>query len=352
MGLVATIKHKLGNIFNKKVIGADIGEELVKLVEVETNLGNIVLNNLAVLETPKEAVKDGKLKKLAALKQVLEIKLSENNFKAKNVVTAISGEEVISRMVEIPKMPQEELTEAIKWEAEEKLPINIQEVVLDYEILTENLEGEYQVLIIAVRHDLIDKYIELFEGLNLNLVAIEIEPIAIARTINQLYNNSLLGILDIGMKTTDISIIKEGRLLFTRTIDLGGVDITEDIAENKELTFEQAEEYKQQTNLFVENNTNLIIRNLTTAIYRSLDYFEVKYNNKDLEQIIITGGGAKLAGFTDYLATEFGLKVEKMKLEGRLMTNITDISNRQLKETAQYLGVSIGLALREEEESD
>ncbi|OCL28135.1 pilus assembly protein PilM [Orenia metallireducens] len=350
MGIFNSLKKRFKLFKDKNLIGLDIGDETIKLTEVYSSWGNIVLNNLAIIPVPDDTVKNGDLNNIIKLEEKLGKVLKEKEFQAKKVVAAISGEQVISRMVDIPNMSEEELNQAVKWEASEKLPIQIEDAVLDYEIL-ERKEGRgYQVLLIAVKKDLINKYLRLFESLGLEPVAIEIEPIAMARTIDKLYMARTIGVIDIGIKTTDISILNEGKLLFTRTIGLGGESITEDISETHNYSFEEAEDYKKRNNLFNNNDTNLIVRNLITSIYRSLDYFQVKYKGVDIDKVVLTGGGANLMGFDRYLTKEFGVRVEKLNLSYRLRSELA--SDKYLSEVAQLLGVSVGLALREEGKND
>lgn len=348
MGLLTTLKKKIRLFNNNNIIGLDIGDQSIKLAEVSTNKQGIVLNNLAISPVPEGAVKNGDLDDIIKLEGLLRQLLKEKEFQARKVVAAISGEQVISRMIDVPVMPIEELAAAIKWEASEKLPIRIEDVVLEYEILSQAEDDRYQVLLIAVNKKLINKYLTLFKSLELEPVAIEIEPAAIARTIGRLGLAGTIGVIDIGTNTTDISILDKGKLLFTRNIGLGGESITNDIAEMQECSFEEAESYKISTNLFEQEDINLIIRNLTTSIYRSLDYFQVQYRGFDIDKLIITGGGANLIGFAEYLSKEFEISVDKLNLLGYLSSEV--VSDKYLSEVEQLLGVSIGLALREDDE--
>jgi type IV pilus assembly protein PilM len=347
MSIFDTLKKKLKIFHDKNIIGLDIGDESIKLTEVHTKWGSIVLNNVAIIPTPLGTVNDGELTNVMKLEKVIKQVLEEKEFQSKKVVTAISGEKVITRMIDIPEMSEEELSKSIKWEAADKMPIQIDEAILDYEILDRKENGGYKILLIAVKKDLINKYLNLIETLELEPVAIEIEPIAIARTIDRLYTSKVIGIIDIGTKTTDISILHSGQLVFTRTVNIGGDNITKDLSETNGYSLEEAEEYKRVNNLFDKQEANLIIRNLTTSIYRSLDYFQVKYKDFDIGKIVLTGGGGNLIGFDSHLTREFGVSVEKLNLSDRLKSDI--VSSDYLLEVAQLLGVSIGLALREED---
>ena len=130
---------------------------------------------------------------------------------------------------------------------------------------------------------------------------------------------------------------------------MGGQSITNEVSKAHNLTLEEAEKYKKESNLFTEAEPNFILKNLTTAIYRSLDYFQVKNTNNDIEKIVLTGGGANLTGFGRHLTQEFGVKVEPLGLSDRLSIKNNNLSGYDLDEAAQLLGVSIGLSLRKEE---
>ena len=350
MGLFNEVKKKFDGIFEEEVIGLDIGEESIKITEVDTSWGKIGLNNLQIFETPQGVVKDGKLVDVNTLAERIGTAFDEGGFEANKVVTAVSGEQVISRTVEVPSASLEEgLEETVRWEAEDQLPVDVDEVILDYEVLGSTPNGQTQILIIAIRKNLVNKYLELFNKLDLIPVAIETEPIAIARTVDKLYLSPTICVIDIGIKTTDISVVSQDKLLFSRTVGMGGESITQEISEAHDLTIEEAERYKKRNNLFKESEPNFILKNLTTAIYRSLDYFQVKNADNEIEKIDLTGGGAKLTKFDKHLTQEFGVKVEPLGLSDRLSANNSNLSGYNLKEAAQLLGVSIGLSLRKEE---
>ena len=336
-------------MFREKIIGLDIGDQTIKITEVDKSSDQIALNSLKILETPRGVVKDGKLVDVNVLAEMIEEALEEGEFNTDKVVTAVSGEQVISRTIEIPSLSEDQLENTVKWEAEDQLPVEIDDVILDYEVLGETPNGQFQVLLIAIRKTLVNKYLELFSEADLMPIAIETEPIAIARTVDQLYFSSTICVIDIGVKTTDISVVNEDKLLFSRTVSMGGQSITKEISEAHDLTMEEAEKYKQENNLFVDAEPNFILKNLTTAIYRSLDYFEVKNPNSDIEKIVLTGGGAKLIDFDKHLTEEFGVKVEPLGLSDRLEITEEEFSDYDLDSISQLLGVSIGLSLRKED---
>ncbi len=346
MGLFGKINN-LKKSFDNSVIGLDIGDQSIKLSEVSMNWRNIDLLNLAIMNTPPQAIVEGKLNNIKVLSNHIKSLLKSNNFESKRVVAAVSGEQVIARNIEIPNMPKEELDEAVKWEAEDQIPLPIARVYYDYEILGKTAEGNYQILLVAVERSLVEKYLDLFKLLNLKPVAIEIESLAIARTVNKIYSTKTIGVIDIGSKTTDISILHNGQLIFTRTVGIGGENITQELVEIEHLTMAEAEEYKKTNNFFGEESSNLIIRNLTTAIYRSLDYFQVKYRDYDLDKLILTGGGGKLAGFAGHLSQEFEINVEKIDFASKLRNKTDDFNDSYLSQINDLLAVSVGLSLWE-----
>ncbi len=351
LGFFGRLKYRFDELFEEEVLGLDIGEDTIKLVNVSTSWGKIVFNNVGVIETPSAAVEDGKIKDVEALSNAIQKSLAKNNFEVNKVITAVSGEKVVSRTIEIPNMSEEELDKAVSWEAKEQIPIPIEEGILEYEILNQKANGDYQLLIIVVKQKLIDKYLELFDNLGLEPLAIETEPIAIGRTVNELYKKNTICAIDIGKRTTDVSIIDNGRLLFTRTVNLGGTDITAEIADKHDLSSKDANKYKENNDLFKEPESNLVIKNLITAIYRSLDYFEVNNQDYEIDKIMLTGGSSKLKGLDRHLSKEFDIKVGRLDFSGKLTSKLKRVSKQKLEEIVQLLTVGIGLALRKEEEA-
>ncbi|SJZ86109.1 type IV pilus assembly protein PilM [Selenihalanaerobacter shriftii] len=348
MGLI----NKFKSLLQSSLIGLDIGDSLIKLSEVEINKSNVCLNNVAIGKTPINSVSEGKIKDVEILGDKINSLLEDNNFASNRVVTAISGEEVLIRMVEVPEMPENELAEAVKWEAREQLPIPVDEAILDYEIINHKKEGGYKLMMVATKQDVINRYLKLFQVLDLEIVAIEIEPIAIVRSLKSSYPNKTMALIDMGTQTTDILVFKDGQLLFTRNIGIAGQNITKEISENYNMSFKEAEDYKKSNNLFGDADLNLIIRNLTTAIYRSLDYFQVKYKSYDIDKLILAGGGSKLLGFRTHLTNEFGIEVEGLSISNNIESKVERVNDQYLSEVAHLLGPSLGLALREAVQND
>lgn len=342
-------RDKFNSLGQDKVIGLDIGGQTVKLTQVAIEDGIIQLNKLAILETPAGVLDEGELVEVEALADLLSTTLERNDFAREKVVSAISGENVITRTIEVPDMPKEELDDTVNWEAEDQIRLSVDEAVIDYEILDQNANGKYRLLLVAVKQNLVEKYLDLFEKLGLQAAGIETEPIALGRLSKNLHLDKTFCIIDIGYQTTDISVLHKGKLLFTRTINTGGKVITEDIAEDNQITFAKAEEYKKNNNLFLGEQPNIIIRNLTTSIYRSLDYFQVEHEDYELEKIFLTGGSSKLTGYADYLKDQIGVEVEQLKLNRNFRSNLVQTSQNHLREVFPQMLVSIGLALRGEE---
>ncbi|AGB41719.1 type IV pilus assembly protein PilM [Halobacteroides halobius DSM 5150] len=339
MGILNTIK----NLFKQQVIGLDIGNNLIKIVELEKENDTILLTNVAVAKTPQAAVQEGVLNDIDLLAEKINCLLKENKFKAHKIVTAVSGEEVIIRTVEVPSMPAEELAEAVKWEAKGQLPVAVEDAILDYEILKKG-NGAYQLLVIAVKEEVINTYLKLFKRLRLDPVAIEIEATAMTNVLQCLDTKQIVGVVDIGGLTTDVSIYEAGELLFTRTIEAGSQNITEEIADSYQLDLKEAEDYKLNNNIFSDDKLRPVIRSWVTAIYRSLDYFQVKYNDYELNKLFLTGQGSNLTGLINHLENEFKIEIEL--LTSLDCIEIKEENSNSISNFSSSLGVAIGLAIR------
>ncbi|MFO7819657.1 MAG: type IV pilus assembly protein PilM [Halanaerobacter sp.] len=349
MEIIEWLKTKLNKLGQNKVIGLDIGEKTIKLTQAETKDGIIQLNKLAILETPSGVLEKGRLVDIERLAAVLSKALEENGFDGNRVVTAISGENVINRIIKMPSMPEEELDDTVKWEAGEQIRLSVDEASIDYEILSRGADGSYKLLLVAVKEDLIEQYLSLFQHLELVAEGVETEPLALGRLSKNLEFDKTVCIIDIGFQTTDISVLNQGCLLFTRTISMSGKEISEEIAKDYQMTLAEAEAYKKTNNLFLNDELPKVIRNLTTSIYRSLDYFQVENEDYELERIFLTGGSSKLLGYDKYLAEEIGVDVDSFKLGDHFRLNLPNTNQNYLQQVFPQMLVSIGLALRGEE---
>jgi len=283
---------------------------------------------------------------IEAVKKVMQ----DAGITAKRVNTSISGQSVIVRYIELPKMTKEELAGAIRFEAEKYIPFKIADVILDHQVLDEPRAGKMKVLLVAAKAELIQDHIKVIEGAGLTPALIDYDSFTIINSFqmnNPDATNQTVALLNIGSRLTNISILNEGVSYFTRDVKIAGDDITKAIVERLSLEYHAAEELKHnpgQRETEISETIRPVLENFLSEIRLSFDYYESQFE-KGIDKVYLSGGSARLRGLTEFLKEGLRLEIEVWDPTRSLEVG-TDADRTRLAEVAPSLAVCIGLALR------
>ncbi|MCC2668759.1 MAG: type pilus assembly protein PilM [Armatimonadetes bacterium] len=237
------------------VVGLDIGTSFIKACEIDCKGGRASLRGIALLPTPAEAVTNNEITNPVALGKAIKQTLAQAGIKARKVVTSVAGQSsLVVRIIEVPKMTRAELQETMKWEIERHVPFAAEQVVMDYQPLVapEDVpEGQNMEVLLAVAQEaLVTRHVEAVQAAGLSPLAIDIEPLASSRSLLDLANGTgptgTVAIIDLGASSTDVSIYKEGRIVFTRSIQLAGNTLTKAISDVLGQPLAEAERLKKE----------------------------------------------------------------------------------------------------------
>ncbi len=276
------------------------------------------------------------------------------NIEDKMVNISVLGNNVVVRYITLPKMSKDELKNAIKFEAEKYVPFNMDDVVLDYQIFDENFEpNKMFVLLVVAKKDIIDYRIKLLDDVDLNPRIIDVDSFALANAfIKNSYvsdKNKSVALVHIGAKFTEINVIYNDLTYFTRTVELGGEDITKQIANFSGINHNEANSVKihltQAKELEVYDILKNLLNTLIDEIKLSLGYYENQFG-RDIDYVYISGGATNFKGLIDFLKKN--LNLELLQWDPLKFLKISDLLNKShLDLIKNDLGVSIGLGIRE-----
>jgi len=364
------------SLFSKAIVGLDIGTSSVKIIQLKLVGKQYQLNAMGMAEIPKETLeaKNSDIQK-GALIEAIKRAFKESGIKTKKVVTSLSGDSVIIRYVKLPFMTPEELRGAISKEAEQYIPLNIDQVVLDFQILGETQEDgqrKLDVLLVAAKVDVVDQHILLLKAAGLTSMVIDIDAFALqnAFEINRLEpNEETIALINIGASLTTINILEGINTRFTRDIPVAGNDFTKEIQKEFNLKFSEAEELKKSHGAISmeEDDFSLstvsqkddrvlrmsdvmtpVLNKLLGEIRRSFDYYETQARKKTVERVVLLGGSARLKNVNRFLANKLGIPVEIFSTF-RNVESQKGIDPEQMAEKEFHMGVCLGLALRQVE---
>lgn len=338
--------------------GLDIGSHSLRLVEVDRSKKPYKLVTFGMEPTPQGGVISESSLDMQALADAIKHLTHEAKVNTNNVITAFPESLIFTRLVETPEIPKKDITNAIKFLAEEYVPIPINDVSLVYQILrigsgTAQAQKKMEILLIAVPKDLIEKYLKILKLAGLKPVGMETEILAVSRSVvGALPDAPTTLIISIGASTTDLAILTGGIIAFTRSIPTGGHALSKALASELNFDQTQAEEYKKTYGLLESELGGKILAAIRpifdvviSEINRALVFYQRKAPNDAIKRVMLCGGSAKLPGLIVYLAQSLGLEVQI----GDPWTFITADPRLQQKltENAPDFAVACGLALKE-----
>jgi len=308
---------KIRPLKKKAGIGLDIASGEVRVVELAKRNNLFQLSRFGI--EPAGGAKDK-----AALAEVIKKAMDKAGIASKEVNTSVSGQSVIVRYVELPKMTKEELDGAIRFEAEKYVPFNINDVVLDCQILKELRDGKMQVLLVAAKKDLIDDRIKLLEAAGLKPNLIDIDSFALINSFQRANPQGASGtvaLLNLEAGLISINILKDNISCFTRDIFL-------------------------DTNLSAEgvDTGSKVVEEVTKEVRLSFDYYENQFE-KDIGKIFVSGELSDSGGFVEPLRQNLKMEITGWDPVKDLELDPA-VDKKKLADVSKKLTIAIGLALR------
>ena len=346
----------------RSVVGLDVGSSSIKAVELSMKgrSGGFELSHLGVADVPAEAIVQGAFLNASAITEAIREAVDNGKIKTKNVAAAVSGHSVIVKKVNLPAMSREELDEQIRWEAEQYIPFDVNEVNLDFQILGGgNDEGQMEVLLVAAKKDLIDDYVQVIHEAGLVPVAIDVAAFAVENAFEANYevsSSQTVALVNIGAQVVNINIVSNGIPCFTRDITTAGNQYTEEIQKALSISFGEAERIKlggrrtdsqdvvpQEVEQAVQSVTETVIGEIS----RSLDFYGATSADNRIEKVYLAGGASKVSGFAKAFHERTGLAVAQLNPLSRMIPS-NKFEADYLDDLAPALSVGVGLALRPE----
>ena len=308
---------------------------------------------------PPETVTDGQILNQAAViagVNALLAKAGPKKIQSRHVFCSLPETKAFLRIISLPKMERCEVGEAIKWEIEANIPLTLDQVYYDYQILDRNIAGEHgkmSVLVVAVARIVVDQFVEALEAAGLEVIGLETESIAQARILlPEKEVDATTFIVDIGDRRTSFLIAIGNIPVFTSSIPISSQMITDAIASGMRTSFEDAERIKISEGIGLHSKESPlfhmiapVLEGLVLEMERSMDFYlsTLRYSS-DIDKIVLCGGGSNLRGLVPYLAKKLGKLVEfgSPWVNLRAGTSIPIINK---KESVQY-STALGLALR------
>lgn len=350
--------------FRKKseIIGLDIGSSSIKVIQLEDEDGQFRLTKFGMRTLEPEMIVDGTIMDSVRCVEALQGLLKDQAITAKDAVISLSGHSVIVKRVSLPQMTEDELAESIKWEAEQYIPFDINDVDIDFQILNSFVDPDgkpqIDVLLAAVKKDKLSEYTSLVIEAGLKPVIVDIDSFALENMYELNYAGKgeskepeTVALINIGASITNINILQKGMFAFMRDVSIGGNRYTEAIQKELGLSYDNAEKAKRGENVEGADTfaIDTIIENVSTEIVseitRSFGYFKTSSGSDNIDKLILSGGASRMKNLSTFLQEHLGIPIEMVNPFKHI--NIPpEMDSNIIAEAAPLAAVAVGLGIR------
>jgi len=343
------------NVIPKSSLGVDIGTSSVKLVELSTWGESVRLKNYGELQSSllydkpfRSFEKNALLLSSKDIARAVRGIIEEAKIQTKRAVLSIPDFASFFTNFELPPMTKEELPSAIQFESRKYIPVPLAEVTFDWQIVGKNFlkNKPTRILLVAVPNETVNQYQEIARLSGLKLLSLEVEVFALLRAALRGEKKSVV-LLDMGAQSTSVSIVVDGILRTSRSLDIGGNMLTEQISKSLSVSYEQAEQYKNAKGIASSSQTRDVLMPMLDMVLSETQRLMEEYkkrSGKEMEQIIIGGGSALLPGLVEYFAEQLNKKIEVIHPFQSIF--FPPVLENTMKELGPSYAIAVGAALR------
>ncbi len=334
----------------KSIVGLDVGTSCIKAIEITQDKFDYIITAFAQIDIASEQARRDALSEL----------FKSGGFRTKRVATSVSGKSVIFRFINMVQMSDENLTNAIKFEADKYIPFDIDEVQLDTQKLMdlpsaeEGGQEEMKVLLVAAKQSIVEDQAAMLTELGLTPVNIGVDSFALgnAYELNDIVSPGLqesdhtVALVDIGFAKSSINILRNNVTFFAREVSMGGQDLTNAITRRFGLEPFEAEALKrdpQEQVVEVQDAVSATLDDLGNEINLSFDFFENQFEG-EVQEVYLSGGSALLPFLEESLEKIFEKRTRVWNPIEGLKVRSDNVDIDALNQSAPQLAVAVGLA--------
>lgn len=370
---------KAPSFFKTPAVGLDIDRGAIKAVQVSRSSGSFALQHVGYRRLPPGAVSDGEVADHDLLSYEIKEFWASHSFKGKAVYLGVANQKVVVRLLDFPRMSPEDLKTAIGFEAQDHIPMPIDEAVLDYVVLGPQEEGSDldRILIVAAQQDMISRYSSAVRAAGLRPEGVDVKALSLLRStlpLSLFDDEGAILLLDIGAEITSLVVSQSGTPTLTRFIPGGSGYLAQAVAEAASLPEEEAERQLMNPKVRIgsepegeiegaeeedgddfdpalvydiRHGLEDAVQALAEDVQRSVEYHYSQPGSREVTQVFISGEGALVNGLDAYLGDLLGVATHRGTPLSKLASNKSNVPDEQLRVMEPVLAVALGLALEE-----
>lgn len=332
---------------NRTTVGLDIGSGLIKMVVVSHGSGEPILSKVGMRALVDDAIVEGEVMDLGIVAEAVRGLFQELGIKPKNVVTAVGGRDVIIKKIPMDRMKESEARELIRWEAEQHVPFDMDNVELDFQILDPEAEGlQMSVLLVAAKRELVATKVSLLKDIGIEPSVIDVDAFALHNAFEINYPDvmkGVVGLVNIGHEITNVNILDDGVPVLTRDLPLGTRRFREDLQRERGLSSDEAHKLLQGFEASDILTPFLLSRGeeLAVGVERAAGFLQAS------SRLFLSGGGARIPGLAKVLGERLKMPVQLANPLERIQVADGVFDSMNVDEVAPLLMLPVGLALRQ-----
>src|SRR5467141_1754719 len=326
----------------KSFLAVDFGAGTLKLAEFEVNeAGGLRLKQYGLKSLGAEGAQESTRE--ATIQKALSAMLTEKGIKAKTVNVCAPGFHVFSKFVKLPPVDAGKVTQIIQYEAQQNVPFPLEEVVWDYQILGSTPGGELEVLLVAIKADIVEGLFRVTEASGLHLQLADVSPAALCNAFRYNYGEleDCTMLLDIGAKTSNLLFFEKGKV-FSRSINLGANSITQDFANESKLKFDKPENANQAA---ISKIARQFMTRLHIQVNQTMQFYRGQQGGSAPQRLFLSGGASIMPYTAQFFAEKLNVPVEYFNPLRNVQIDPA-INLEDLARVAHSLGEVVGLGLR------
>lgn len=339
---------------SKKIIGLDIGATSVKIAEVDVGR-TATLQSFMMLPMPEGSLGTGEIIDITNVGMVLQKAFRDLKTKRNGAAIGLWGTSVIVKRISVPKVDKKLIMEQLRFEAEQHIPFDINNVTLSYHLLPYSTSPEtVDILLVAAQNEVIRQYIQVIETAGKKCSVVDVAGFALANTFELNYGkipNQVVAALNVGSQVTNFVAIQNGEVIFCRDIPVGGSSYNAELSKNFGLTYQEAESLKlsaakgQEVPEGVSQTILTVNDQIIDEIRSSVDYLAVSNQGVKISKCWFTGGGSLAPGLTDKMSQVLEAPFEVLNPFKKVRIG-RKLNIGYLQQVSPFVSIALGLGVR------
>lgn len=333
--------------------GLDIGTNAVRVVQLSGGQGSWNLSHYGYAPVDSKITASDSPESRNRLGEVIMTAIGQSGIKTRDVAIGLPSQKTFTTVIDVPTMGENELRNTIKYQIDQYIPMSVDEAKVDWKLLGQSLHDpkQQEVLLTSTAISYAEDQLELVEGLGLNVIAAEPDPIAMVRSLlpNGLSDARL--IVDMGEQSTDLAVTFADAPRLVRTIPIGLSSLLKAIVQNLNVQEDQARQFVLKFGLAPDRLDGQVLKalegtldNFASELTKSVKFFQTRYPNTPVGGILLAGYASSVPRFNEYVAGKTSIKAEAANPWQKVRVSQSD--QQQLLPIMHEFATVVGLAQR------